>query len=98
MNVPSEGCPESVRAAWGDAIYPPYATMLWQRERWDVCYDTAKTISEVNEPSGVADPQFVWFMTRSLDNSDLPTYDSDYDPTLRSTEQAADQRLRASVR
>ena len=62
-----------VRELWGSEVYPPYVTTPEERQRWDLCHQIATTMSEVNEPSGVADPRFVWFMERQLWASDLPT-------------------------
>ena len=45
------------------------------RARWDICLKTAVAWSELCEPSGVADSQFVWFTTRSFYKSDIPTGD-----------------------
>ena len=46
--------------------YPPYVRTAEDRARWDICLKTATAISELCEPSGVADSQFVWFTTRAL--------------------------------
>jgi hypothetical protein len=45
------------------------------RRRWDICLKTATAMSELCEPSRVADSQYVWFMTRSFYKSDIPTGD-----------------------
>ena len=55
--------------------YPPYVRTAEDRDRWDICLKTARAMSELCEPSGVADTQYVWFMTRSFYKSDIPTGD-----------------------
>jgi hypothetical protein len=56
-------------------IYPPYVRTREDRCRWDICLKTAAAMSELCEPSGVADSRYVWFMTRSLYRSDILTGD-----------------------
>ena len=53
----------------------PPATATEDRARWDICLKTATAMSELCEPRGVADCQYVWFMTRSFYKSDIPTGD-----------------------
>ena len=55
--------------------YPPYVRTLEDRARWDICLKTATAMSELCEPSGAADSQYVWFTTRSFYKSDIPTGD-----------------------
>ena len=55
--------------------YPPYVRTAEDRARWDICLKTATAMSELCEPSGVADSQYVWFTTRSFYKSDIPTGD-----------------------
>jgi hypothetical protein len=45
------------------------------RARWDICLKTATAMSELCEPSGAADSQYVWFTTCALYKSDIPTGD-----------------------
>lgn len=54
-------------------LYPPYAEPREQTRRWNLCEDTAEAMSAFFEPSGIADPVFVWSMTRTLYKSDIPT-------------------------
>ena len=56
-------------------IYAPYVRTDEDRRRWDICLKTATAMSELCEPSGVADSRYVWFMTRSFYKSDIPTGD-----------------------
>jgi hypothetical protein len=53
--------------------YPPYVRTSEERRRWDICLRTATAMSELCEPSGVANSQYVWFMTRSFYKSGIPT-------------------------
>ena len=53
--------------------YPPYVRTDEERRRWDVCVEGAVAYSELCEPGGVADSQFVWYFTRSIYKSDIPT-------------------------
>jgi len=62
-----------LQEVWGAERFPPFVATPEQRRRWDICHHLAATISEVNEPSGVADGQFVWHMERWLYQSELPT-------------------------
>lgn len=58
---------------WGDSKYPPYVRSSEERERWDVCEEIAKGTSRLHEASGKSDPTFVWYTTRSLYCSEIPT-------------------------
>jgi len=40
---------------------------------WDVSYAAAEATSALHDPSGVADSTFVWYATRALCRSDIPT-------------------------
>lgn len=55
------------------APIPPYVQTPEGRDRWTVCAGIVTRLSELLEPSGRADPRFVWVGTRALYNSDIPT-------------------------
>jgi hypothetical protein len=65
--------PEDDGELWREERYPPYVRMAEQRERWDVCEEVAEATSRLHEPSGEPDRTFVWFTTRALYRSDIPT-------------------------
>ena len=57
----------------GGTPFPPYVVSADDRKRWNLCLSIARQHSEMFEPGGVADPQYVWFTTRALYKSDIPT-------------------------
>ncbi len=60
---------------------PPFVQSAQDRERWELVVAVAEELSRQNEPDGQANSQFVFFYSRTLYNSDIPTGSAD-DPLV----------------
>jgi hypothetical protein len=56
-----------------DYAYPAFVHTDEDKERWRLALDIASKISRDFEPSGNPDPQFVFYMSREVFFSDIPT-------------------------
>ncbi len=64
-----------------DYALPPFVRTAEDRERWELVRALATELSRQNEPAGEPNSQFVWFYSRTLYHSEIPTGTSD-DPAV----------------
>lgn len=70
-----------------DYAYPDFVETDKDKERWRLALDIAQSISADNEPSGKPDLEFVFYMSREVYFSDIPTGKPE-DATTPTAEQA----------